>query len=78
MKKSRGRRTSNVRLLSPSEHEAALRLFAVISQMPLGSGGEAAGELCELFDRPATLPAIATCEAIGAALSRQESEEENP
>jgi hypothetical protein len=75
MKKSRGRRTSNVRLLSPSEHEAALRLFAVISQMPLEHSRKATGEL---FDRAATLPAIATREAIGAALARQESEEENP
>jgi hypothetical protein len=75
MKKSRGRRTSNVWLLSPSEHEAALRLFAVISQMPLEHSREAAGEL---FDRRAPMPAVATREAIGAALARQESEEENP
>jgi hypothetical protein len=74
MKKSRGRRTSNVRLLSPSEHEAALRLFAVISQMPLG---EATAFTGELFEGRAPMPAIATREAVGAALARQESEEEN-
>jgi hypothetical protein len=64
MKKSRGRRTSNVRMLSPSEHEAALRLFAVIAQMPSGALREFASGL---FD-----------ETIGAALARQESEEESP
>lgn len=75
MKKSRGRRTSNVRMLSPSEREAALRLFAVISQMPLEHSREAAGKL---FDRRTPMPAIASREAIGAALARQESEEETP